>query len=115
MEQLEARVSVTARNSGTRTRMMPEDIASISNGVSEWELSIVAYWSIACSAGSLYLFVKKTSVFEKSLSERQLYFRGIFSRMMHMQIEYMYAIACQKPISYRVSDPHGRYAEVNGT
>ena len=59
MEQLEARVSVTARNSGTHTRMMPEDIASISNGVSEWELSIVAYWSITCSAGSLYLFVKK--------------------------------------------------------
>ena len=39
VQQLEARVSVTARNCGTRTRMMPNDTASISNGVSEWDHS----------------------------------------------------------------------------
>ena len=35
-KQVEARVSVTARTSGTRTRMTPNDTASISNDVSKW-------------------------------------------------------------------------------
>ena len=36
VEQLQARIFVTARSSGTRTRMTPDDTASISNGVSGW-------------------------------------------------------------------------------
>lgn len=73
MEQLEARASITSRNSGVRTSTMPDDIASISNGVSGSGPLIILNWLVANSALFTVRICQDSSpILEKSVSEKTI-------------------------------------------